>query len=166
MIGFFWYPEVAEWWQYQAPIRFPAVKQGIRSWKKHLSDWAQFQEAIGGIYFTKKWRAETLQPGLEVDNFKPRFKSSIFKSISWLNGSFSGGDDRGFLKEGVRTCLVAPMSPLNSLTFNCFCLHIYSLWVFITVWSDNNQYMYCVESRWYVFIFSCCSFVSMTFSNW
>ncbi len=29
--------------------------------KKHLSDWAQCQETIGGTYFTKKWRAETLQ---------------------------------------------------------------------------------------------------------
>ncbi len=27
---------------------------GIRSWKKHLSDWDRCQKAIGGIYFTKK----------------------------------------------------------------------------------------------------------------
>ncbi len=47
------------------------VNLGIRSWKKHFSDWARCQTAIGGIYFTKKWRAETLQPGLEFDNFKP-----------------------------------------------------------------------------------------------
>ncbi len=44
---------------------------------------------------------ETLQPGLEFDNFKPRFKSGIFKCISWLNGLFLGSDDRGSLKEGV-----------------------------------------------------------------
>jgi hypothetical protein len=55
---------------------------GIRSWKKHSSEWARCQKAIGGIYFTKKWRAETLQPGLEFDNFKPRLKSGIFKCIS------------------------------------------------------------------------------------
>ncbi len=34
-------------------------------------------KAIGDIYFTKKWRAETLQPGLEFDNFKPQLKSGI-----------------------------------------------------------------------------------------
>jgi hypothetical protein len=45
---------------------------GIRSWKLQLSDWAQYQKAIGGVYFTKKLRPETLQPGLEFDNFKPR----------------------------------------------------------------------------------------------
>ncbi len=59
--------------------------------KKHLSEWAWCQKAIGGFYFTKKRRAETLQPGSEFDNFKPRLKSSIFKFISWLNGSFLGG---------------------------------------------------------------------------
>ncbi len=69
----------------------------------HLSEWARGQKAFGGIYFTKKWRAETLQPGLEFDNFKPRLKSGIFKCISWLNGLFFGGDYRGFLKEGVKT---------------------------------------------------------------
>jgi hypothetical protein len=36
---------------------------------------------------------ETLQPGLVFDNFKPWLKSGIFKCISWLNGSFFGGDD-------------------------------------------------------------------------
>jgi hypothetical protein len=54
-------------------IRFPAVEQlnpGIKSWKMHLSDWARCQKAIDGICFTKKWRAETLQPGLEFGNFK------------------------------------------------------------------------------------------------
>ncbi len=30
------------------------VNSGMRSWKKHLSEWAQCQKAIGGIYFTKK----------------------------------------------------------------------------------------------------------------
>jgi hypothetical protein len=38
-----------------------------------------------------------------------------------------GGDERGFLKEGVKAFLTAPMSPLNSPTF--FRLHICSLWI-------------------------------------
>ncbi len=62
------------------------VNPGIRSWRKHLPDWARCQKAIGGICFTKKWRAEILQPDLEFDNFKPWLESSIFKCISWLNG--------------------------------------------------------------------------------
>jgi hypothetical protein len=51
-----------------------------------------------------------------------------------LNGSFFGGDDRGSLKEGVKTYLMAPMSPLNSPIFfflfflSSFCLHFYSIW--------------------------------------
>ncbi len=74
------------------------VNPGIRRWRKHSSDWARCQKAIGGIYFTNEWIAETLQPGLEFDNFEPRLKCSIFKCFSLLKGSFCGGDDRGFLK--------------------------------------------------------------------
>ncbi len=49
---------------------------GRRSWRKHLSEWASCQKAVGGIHFTKKWatqkkRAETLKPGLEVDFSTP-----------------------------------------------------------------------------------------------
>jgi hypothetical protein len=96
------------------------VNPGIRrSWKKHLFEWAWLQKAsIGGFYFTKKWRADFLRPGLKFDNFKPRLESGIFKCISWLNDSFFESDDRGFLKEGVKTYLMAPISPrLNSPTF-------------------------------------------------
>jgi hypothetical protein len=60
----------------------------------HLSSTTTHQEekfaGWKGIYFTKKLRAETLQPGLEFDNFKPLLKSGIFKGISWLNGLFFG----------------------------------------------------------------------------
>ncbi len=41
------------------------------------------------------------------------------------------GDDWGFLKEGVKTYLMAPLPPLNSLTL--FCLHINSLWTSSTI---------------------------------
>jgi hypothetical protein len=52
---------------------------------------------------------------LKISN--PGLKSGIFKCISWLNGSFFGVDDRGFLEEGVKSYLMAPMSPLNSQMF-------------------------------------------------
>ncbi len=80
-----------------------------RSWRKHFSEWARCQKAIGGIYFTNKSRAQTLQPGLELDNFKQRLKSCIFKCISWLNALFFWGD-WGFVKEGVETCLTIFLS--------------------------------------------------------
>jgi WD40 repeat protein len=57
---------------------------------KHSSDWARCQKAVGGICFTKKWKAETLQPGLDFDIFKPRLQSCILKCISWLTVSFFG----------------------------------------------------------------------------
>ncbi len=47
------------------------VNSGIRSWKKHWPEWAQYKKAIGDLRITNKWRAETLQPGLDFDNFKP-----------------------------------------------------------------------------------------------
>jgi hypothetical protein len=79
------------------------INPGIRSWKKHLSEWARCQKAVGGIYFTKKWRAETPQPGLEFDNFKPRLRSGIFKCISWLNSLFLGAMNGVFWKRESRT---------------------------------------------------------------
>jgi hypothetical protein len=84
--------------QFQTLICSPAVKQG-QSWKKFKSIyfdlwsidlfnliylfWAQCQKAIGSIYFTKKWGAETLQPGLEFDNFKPWIEGRILTSPDW-----------------------------------------------------------------------------------
>jgi hypothetical protein len=63
------------------------VNPGIRSWKYPLSDWVRCQKAIGGIYFTKKWRAETVQLGLEFDDFKPWPNSCIYKYSSCLDAS-------------------------------------------------------------------------------
>ncbi len=86
------------------PESLSSSKKGVKSrnktLKKHLSEWARCQKAIGGIHFTNKWRAETLQTGLEFDNFKPRLKSGIFKCISWLNGSLFEGWLSGFSERG------------------------------------------------------------------
>jgi hypothetical protein len=87
-----------------------ALIAGKRIWKKHLSDWARCQKAIGGVYLTWKWKAETLQPGLEFNNVKPQLKSGIFKCISWLSGSFFFlGFMIRVLEEGVKTYLIAPL---------------------------------------------------------
>ncbi len=56
-------------------------------------------------------------PGLAIDNFKPRLKNGIFKIVTWLNGLNFGDDDRGSLKEGVKTYQMRPMSLLNPPTF-------------------------------------------------
>ncbi len=103
------------------------INPGIRSWKKRLSQWAQGQKAIVGIYIKKKWRAETLQPGLEFDNLKPRLKSGIFKCIFWLNGSFFGSDYRSFLKEEVKTYLTAPIYHFSNRQRFLSLHHVYSL---------------------------------------
>jgi hypothetical protein len=65
---------------------------------------------------SEELRLYNLILNLTISN--PRLESGIFKCISWLNGSFFGGDDRGFLKEGVKTYQMAPMSPLNSPNFS------------------------------------------------
>jgi hypothetical protein len=93
------------------------VDPGIGSWRKQASEWARCQKAIGGIYFPKKWKAETPHLGFEFDIFKPRLESSIFKCISWLNGSFWGWWSRLFWKrESIRRHhdnIMAQLSPLN-----------------------------------------------------
>jgi hypothetical protein len=93
------------------------VSSGIRRWKKHSSEWAWCKKAIFGIYFTTKWRAWTLQRGLEFNNFKLRLESDILKCILWLNGLFFVGDDWDFLIEGIKTYQMEPMPRLKLPTF-------------------------------------------------
>jgi hypothetical protein len=52
------------------------------------------------VYFTKNQRAETLKPGLELDNPKSQLKSGVCKCISRLNGPIFEDDHEGFLKKG------------------------------------------------------------------
>ncbi len=83
---------------------FPAVKMGvnpgIRSWKSNYPHELDARKPLVVSISKKKWRAETLQPGLEFDNFELRLESVIFKCISWLNGSFFLGWWSGFCKRG------------------------------------------------------------------
>jgi hypothetical protein len=93
------------------------VHLGIRT-KKCLSESGQCQQAIGGIYFTQTWRPEALHHALEIGKSQPRSKVGNFEYISWLKSFvFWGLNIGGILKEGVKTYLMAPMSPLNSPTF-------------------------------------------------
>jgi hypothetical protein len=71
------------------------------------------------------------------DILKPLLKCSILKCISWLNGSFFGGEHRGFLKEGVKTYQTAPMSPSSQLAnFLFLSAHLWSMG--ITVWISGH----------------------------
>ncbi len=92
------------------------VNPGMKSWKKPLSDWARCQKAIGDIYFTKKWRAETPQHGLLFDNLKPRVKVvSSNASPDWK--VLFLGVMIGVLWEAVKTYLMPRMSSLGSPIF-------------------------------------------------
>ncbi len=53
------FPVSASWVTISNHESLSSSETGIQSWKKHLTDWARCQKAIGGIYFPKKWRAET-----------------------------------------------------------------------------------------------------------
>ncbi len=135
-------------WQFQTQIRFPAVKQGLileEEAKKstYLNELDVRKPLVVSIAQGKE-EVRLYNSGLEFDNIKSRLKSSIFKCISWLIGSFFGGDDRGFLKEMVRTYLMTPMSPHNSPTF-FFCLQICSLWLILLPRQDFGTWI--VECR-------------------
>jgi hypothetical protein len=102
------------------------INLGVKSPTKSLSESAQCQQVIGGTYFAETLRLEALHCCLEIGKSQPRSKVGNFECMLWLNGSFFGIEHWGFLKEGVKTYLMAPMSPLNSPTF--FHRRIYSLW--------------------------------------
>jgi hypothetical protein len=67
------------------------VYPGIRRWNLHLFEWARRQETIGGILFTRKRRAETLQLGSEFDYFKPGLKPASNASPGWTVCFFFSG---------------------------------------------------------------------------
>jgi hypothetical protein len=98
----------------------------------HLPESSWCQESVGCICFTNKWRAAFLRPL----TFSNHCSNVLFSNASpGLTACFFGGEHRVFLKDGVKTYRMAPMSPFNSAIF--FCLHIYSLWVSILS-SDKN----------------------------
>ncbi len=104
------------------------VNPGIRSWKSTYQNELDDRKPL---VVSISQRSEELRlhnlAGLEFDNFKPRLERDIFKCISWLNGSFFGGRDWGFLGERVKTYSTASMSPPTSPTF--FCLQTCSPWL-------------------------------------
>ncbi len=99
------------------------VNPGIRSWKSTDLNELAIRKPL--IYFTKKLRAKTLQPGLQFDDFKTRLKSGIFKCIYWLSGSFFRGSWSGFSERGCQVQSIGTNVASWIANF-FFCLHIYS----------------------------------------
>ncbi len=97
-------PQVAQ--QFQTPICSPAVKQGlILEWEAEKSTYLNELDVRKPSLVSISKRSEELSRYNLVQNLtiKSLLESSTFKCISWLNGSFFGGDDRNFLKEEVKT---------------------------------------------------------------
>jgi hypothetical protein len=94
---------------------------GIKGWKLHLSESTRCPESVGSIRFPNTWRAASLQPL----TFSKHCSNTVFSNASpGLRVSFFLCEHRGFLKEGVKTYGMAPMSPLNSPTFFFVCTSI------------------------------------------
>jgi hypothetical protein len=71
---------------FQTKIIFSAVKRRLtvgseaeELGRRHSFSSTERQKAIGGVQFRNE--STTLQPRLEVDDFKPRFQRSIFEGI-------------------------------------------------------------------------------------
>ncbi len=92
------------------------VNPGIRIWKALI--WmSSMSESHWWYLFHKELKSWDSPTWFRIWKFQTQLESCIFKRISWLNGSLFEGDGRGFMKGGVKTYLMAPMSPLNSPTF-------------------------------------------------
>ncbi len=78
------------------------------------------------LFISKKRGAETLQLGLEFDNFKPRLMSCIVKCVPWLNESRFGVMIGVFWKRESRPVERHQCRPLRCQLY--FSLHIHSLW--------------------------------------
>ncbi len=119
------------------------VNAGIRGWKLHLSESTSCQESAGGICFTYKVKSSF---STVSDIFKPLLKCSIFKCISWLNGSFFWGWTSGF-SETRSQGLSNGANVASQLANFFFCLHIYSLCFKVISWAKHWNYM---DKHWQV----------------
>jgi hypothetical protein len=88
-----------------------------QSWNKKLKKaltWMSSMPQRHWWYLShKEVRSWGFTTWLKIWKSIPQLKSGIFKCFSWLNGSFFAGNDRGFLKEGVKPYRKTPMSPLT-----------------------------------------------------
>jgi hypothetical protein len=75
-------------------------------------------------YLFHKWVKSSFSTAPDI--FKPLLKCSVFKCISWLNGSFFWGWTSGFSVRGSQD-LSNGANVASQLAKKFFCLHIYSL---------------------------------------
>lgn len=97
-------------------------------------------------------RSAELQPSKEGSgNFQPWLRVDIVKCISWLNnGSIFGGDDRGSLKEGPKSYLMALM-PLLILPNNFFTTTVvFWFWRYEQQMLDLTLYLYYFWSIFFI----------------
>ncbi len=118
-IVIFWCPRAPSSVTISSPDWLSSSGTGVnprgRNWMKHSNIWLSSMTKSHWCYlFHKEVKTEILQPLLEFDNFKPLIKCGIFNCIFWLNGPFLRGDYRGFVKDEVKICLMALLSPLKS----------------------------------------------------
>ncbi len=115
--GRFWCLRVA--WQFKARTRFSAVKQGLILEKEAVKEliWMSLRSESHWWYLfhkeVKSWDSTTWFRIWQSQTPTSKLLSSNASS-GW---TVFGGDERDFLKEGVRTYLTAPMSSLNSSNF-------------------------------------------------
>ncbi len=100
------------------------VNADIRGWKLHLSESTWCQESVGGICFTNKWRAASLQP----PTFSNNCYNAVFSNASLgLTVRFLGVNIRIFWKWESRPIDEWRQCRLSTRQL-FFCLHIYNLW--------------------------------------
>ncbi len=119
-----------------SPSCFPSpVKNGLileYEAKKAIVWLSLMSECNCWSYFTKKWRTETLHPGLGSNNFKPWLKTVFSNASRGWTVRFFGGDERGFLKAVVKAyMMVASMSPLANFIYIFF---------FSSHWQTTGRY--------------------------
>ncbi len=93
------------------------VNPGIRSWKStYLNELAVRKPLVVSIsQRSEELRLHNLVHNMTILN--PSLKAVSSNASPGWTDRFFRRDNRGLLKEVVKTCLVAPMSPLNSPTY-------------------------------------------------
>ncbi len=121
-------------------------REKVRNKKREkllLYEWARCPEAIGVSVSQRGEELRLYKTMFRIRQYQNPAQKRFISTVCRPNGSFFRGDGRGFLKDGVRTYLMASISPISKLPNVFSRVYIYSLWLGSMKWSHETKYLSC-----------------------
>ncbi len=124
-------------------------KEILKKMTKVLTWMSSILESHRCYLFYSEEKSYDCTTWFRIWQFQTPAQIGVFKWISWLNGLLFGIDDRGLLKEVVKSFLMAPTSPFNSPNyFPVFASIVYGCNAFKSSCSFPNRVVLVNAGTW------------------